>query len=133
LLGTLDLVLTDYESAEHIFGKIAATLTERGDRFKPYLWIASFGQGLAQGIRQRKTTIEPKPTSEVAIAAKNLYDVFLSFGKMPSSSAKYRSLGESYAELGLENEGQKVLDIRRSFDILSFYKLYPEAKKLLRK
>jgi len=130
--GILDIVFADYESAEQRFGDVIECLQGRSDRFKAYVWTSAFGQGLAQGMRERCTSSERRLISEVAVAARNFYEVFVSFREMPSDPERYRTLGKSYAALGLDDEGLEILDLSRHSGILSFYRLCPEAKKLFR-
>ncbi len=128
--GALDVTFGRYESAVQHFEGLVEDLKDRGDRFKPYLWTAAFGMGLAEGMKQRQTDKRPRSIPEVATMANNLYEAFLTFSQLPSDQEKYRRLGKSYAMLGLESEGLEILDLGRRSDILSFYKLYPDAKKL---
>jgi len=125
-------VFDRYESAEQHFSGVVNGSAGRSERFKCYVWVAAFGQGLAEGLNERQIVGEPRPISNVAIAAKDLYESFLSFAEMPSTAAKYRTLGKSYAVLRLEDESRQVLDFNFHSDILIYYKLYPTAKKLCR-
>src|SRR4030042_443829 len=86
--GILDIAFARYESAEQCFADVVEELQDRA-RLKSYLWTAAFGQGLAQGMREWQAPAEPRSVSEVAVAAKNLYEVFLSFREMPSDPARY--------------------------------------------
>ncbi len=128
--GILDISFGRYEPAEQRFEGLVEDLKDRGDRFKPYLWTAAFGMGLAEGMKHRQTDKRPRSIPEVAAMANNLYEAFLTFSQLPSDQEKYRMLGKSYATLGLESEGLEILDLSRRSDILSFYKLCPDAKKL---
>ena len=129
--GILDIAFGRYESAEQRFGDVVKDLESRSGRFLPYLHIAAFGQGLAEGMRQRQADKKPRSVAEAAFTAKNFYEAFESFGKLPTTPEKYKTLGRSYAILGLQDEALEVLEFSRRSDILTHYKLYPVAKKLL--
>ena len=129
--GILDIAFGRYESAEQRFEDVVKDLESRGGRFLPYLHTAAFGQGLAEGMKQRQTATGPRLISEVAATAKNFHEAFESFGKLPTTPEKYKVLGKSYANLGLQDEAMEVLEFSRYSDILTHYKLYPVAKRLL--
>ena len=82
-------------------------------------------------MRQHQLAKRPRSLVETAIAAKSFYEAFESFGKLPTTPEKYKTLGRSYATIGLQDEALEVLEFSRYSDILTHYKLYPVAKKLL--
>ena len=129
--GILDIAFGRYEFAEKRFEDLVKNLESRSGRFLPYLHIAAFGQGLAEGMRQRQAAKRPRSIAEAAFTAQSFYEAFESFGKLPTTLEKYKTLGRSYAILGLQDEALEVLEFSRCSDILTHYKLYPVAKKLL--
>lgn len=129
--GILDIAFGRYESAERRFEDVVKELGSRRGRFLPYLHMAAFGQGLAEGMNQPKTATGPRPISEVATTAKNFHEAFKAFGELPTTPEKYKMLGKSYANLGLQDEAMQVLEFSRYSDILTHYRVYPVAKKLL--
>ncbi len=127
--GLLDLAFGRYESAEQRFDGVVKDLESRGTQFRPYLWTAAFGCGLAKGMCERPEGLRTVP--EIAVAAKHLYDTFMTFQRVPSDPERYKSLGYCYAKLGIEDEGMEVLDLSRHDDSLSFYKLGSMARNMV--
>jgi len=135
--GILNLALGNYETANEYFSEAIQELESEEPpghnwtKYRPYIWRAAFGQGLSEGLAERGISDQKVSIAGTAAKAKRLYDTFLEFEELSSNPGNYKPLGKAYAELGLEDEGVKVLELSRHTDILNFVKLTYSVEEYL--
>jgi len=132
-----DLLAGRYEGAKETFKNVIDDLRDlvgKGrcyDRFKPYYWTASFGQGLAEEIIEKGEPEAIRDISDVAKEAKSFYNSYISITEYANQHETYKSLGKSYVSLGLKQEGIGVLEQLKRPRMLDFVELAVKARRLL--
>jgi len=135
--GIMDLLSGRYKSAEQRFKNVVNDLKNRvnkppyGDRFKPYFWTASLGQGLAEGMIEGTTLVTATDISDIAKEANKFYNAYVSLGEYGDQDVTCRNLGKSYISLGFEREGIGLLEQLRRPRLLDFARLSSKARELL--
>lgn len=135
--GIADLLSGRYENAEQLFKNVVDDLKPRTetsvhkDRFKPYLWTASFGYGLAEGMVEKSKSEETRNISDIAKKANNFYHAYISLGEYGDRDVAYRNLGKNYVSIGFEKEGIEMLEQLKRPRMLDFAKISVKARELL--